>query len=54
MKERLPALQFVDVDGDGVCDVAIRMLRPEVVAQTYSTSGTGPWVHGNVIGGTHL
>ena len=54
MKERLPELQLADVDGDGVCDVAIRMPRPEAVAETYSKSGTGQWTHRNVIGGNQL
>jgi hypothetical protein len=50
MREQLPELQLADVDGDGVCDVAIRMPFPEAVAETYSKSGTGGWTHRNVIG----
>jgi hypothetical protein len=43
MKERLPQLLLTDVDGDGICDVALRPPRPEMAPKTYSKSGTGPW-----------
>lgn len=43
MKERLPQLQLQKVDGDAICDVAMRTARPEMIPKTYSKSGTGPW-----------
>jgi hypothetical protein len=43
MTERLPQLLLTDVDGDGICDVALRPPRPEMAPRTYSKSGTGPW-----------
>jgi len=43
MKERLPQLLLTKVDGDAICDVALRPPRPEMAPTTYSKSGTGPW-----------
>lgn len=43
MKERLPELVLLKLDGDAICDVALRPARPEMVPTTYSKSGTGPW-----------
>jgi hypothetical protein len=43
MPEILPQLQLVDVDNDGVCDVAEPPPRPEVPFPRYSKSGTEPW-----------
>ena len=43
MPEMLPQLQLVDVDNDGICDVAERPPRPETPFPRYSKSGTEPW-----------
>lgn len=44
IKERLPQLQLGRVDGDVVCDIALRTARPDVIPpRTYSKGGTGPW-----------
>ena len=43
MKERLPELVLLKLDGDAICDVALKPPRPEMVPTTYSKSGTGPW-----------
>ena len=49
MPEKLPQLQLGRVDNDAICDVAPRMLRPEMLPNKYSKSGTGPWVPTRVI-----
>ena len=49
MKEKLPELQLVKVDGDAVCDVAPRTRRPEIPPEKYSKSGTSPWLPLGVI-----
>jgi hypothetical protein len=51
MTERLPQLLLEKVDNDAVWDVALRPPRPEMPPQTYSKSGTGPWVPVQVIEG---
>ena len=43
MKERLPELVLLKLDGDAICDVALKPSRPETPPKTYSKSGTGPW-----------
>jgi hypothetical protein len=43
MRETLPQLQLLDVDNDGVCDVAERPPHPAVPIRRYSKSGTEPW-----------
>ena len=44
MRERLPELVLADVDGDGVCDVSLRVPRLTAVTETYSRGGTTPWI----------
>jgi hypothetical protein len=44
MPERLFALKLGDIDGDGVCDVAPKPSRPEVLPEKYSKGGTSPWL----------
>jgi hypothetical protein len=43
MPERLPRLTLQDVDGDGICDVAPRTPRPEMIPRIYSKSGATAW-----------
>jgi hypothetical protein len=42
MSERLSELELVDVDGDGMCDVAVRTALGEI-PERYSKSATSPW-----------
>ncbi len=44
MREKLPELQLGKVDGDNICDVAPKSLRPEVPPTKYSKSGVTPWI----------
>jgi hypothetical protein len=44
MPERISELKLVDIDGDGLCDVAPKTSRPEVLPEKYSKSGTSPWL----------
>jgi hypothetical protein len=52
MKERLPELQLGKFDDDDIWDVALRMPHADITPlppETYSKSGTGPWISRNVI-----
>jgi hypothetical protein len=42
--ERLPQLQLGRVDGDAICDVALRPANPTMAPKTWSKSGRGAWV----------
>jgi hypothetical protein len=50
MPERLSRLQLGDIDGDGICDVARRTPRPEMIPRDYSKSGTSAWKPVHVVG----
>ena len=43
MSQKLSELQLGDVDGDGVCDVALKA-RQAILPGKYSKSGTSPWL----------
>ncbi len=50
MKERLPQLQLIHVDGDAICDVAPKMRELAAAPpEKYSKGGTTPWLQRNVI-----
>lgn len=44
MPQKMAELQLIDLDNDGICDVAERSSRPEIPPRRYSKSGTAPWV----------
>jgi hypothetical protein len=44
MPQKLAELQLRDVDGDGVCDVALKASQGPLPMPKYSKSGTSPWL----------